>query len=170
MKFIAKETGFDYQLDSVQDDPKLVPMKVYFIELKGGHVLKVDFVKDYVENIRQIKMGLHSVDDIYLRKLYAAIGQQGKESEIGRVTASGRQSVKDLFDIFYLSFKHKPLSDVFFEYFSYDKVERLDDWYRRFDKTETKLGLMDLVSGVDTGKIFKHLDEQILRKIPAKLK
>lgn len=170
MKRIAEETGFSYQLDAVQDDPKLVPMKVYSMELKNGQMLKVDFVKDYVENIKQIKNGLHSVDDIYLRKLYAAIGQQGKESETGRAGASGRQSVKDLFDIFYLSFKHKPLSDVFFEYFSYDKVDRLDDWYRKFDRTKTKFGLMDLVEKVDTGKILEHLDEQILKKISAKLK
>lgn len=169
MKFIAGETGFDYKLNAVQEDAKLIPMKVYFMELKDKHMLKIDFVKDYSENIKQIKNGLHSVEDIYLRKLYAAIGQKQKETETGRAAASGRQSVKDLFDIFYLSSKYKPLSDMFFEYFSYDKAKYLDHWYRKFDKTETKLGLLDLVSGVDTGKIFKHLDEQILKKIPAKL-
>ena len=170
MKLIARETGFAYQLDAVQDDPKLIPMKVYFMELKDKQVLKIDFVKDYVENIKQIKNGLHSVGDIYLRKLYAAIGMQGKELDTGRKIAMGRQSVKDLFDIYYLSFKHKPLCDVFFEYFSYDKAEHLDTWYRGFDKTETKLSLLDLVPGIDTGKVFKHLDDQIFRKIPDKLK
>lgn len=170
MKFIAEETGFDYQLDAVQDDPKLVPMKIYFMELKDKHVLKIDFVKDYVKNIKQIKNGLHSVDDIYLRKLYAAIGMQGKELDTGRTIATGRQSVKDLFDIYYLSLKYKPLSDVFFEYFSYDQAERLDAWYRGFDKTETKLSLMDLVPSIDIGKLFKHLDEQIIKEIPDKLK
>ena len=169
MKYIAKETGFKYQLDAIQDNPKLIPMKVYFIELKDKQVLKIDFVKDYVENIKQIKNGLHSVEDIYLRKLYAAIGVQGKELDTGRAVATGRQSVKDLFDIYYLSFKYKPLSNVFFECFSYDHAERLDAWYREFDRTEAKLSLMDLVPGIDIGKLFKHLDDQILKKIPDKL-
>jgi predicted nucleotidyltransferase component of viral defense system len=169
MNFIKAETGFDYQLDAVQDDPKLIPMKVYFMELKDKQVLKIDFVKDYVENMNPIRDGLHSIDDIYLRKLYAAIGMQGKELDTGRKIATGRQSVKDLFDIHYLSSKYKPLCEVFFECFSYDQAERLDAWYRGFDKTETKLGLMDLVSGIDTGKIIKHLDEQIIKKIPGKL-
>ncbi|MDP2654368.1 MAG: nucleotidyl transferase AbiEii/AbiGii toxin family protein [Candidatus Omnitrophota bacterium] len=170
MKFIKEETGFDYRLDAMQDDPSLIPMKVYFMELKNNHVLKIDFVKDYVANMNLIRNGLHSIDDIYLRKLYAAIGMRGKELDTGRKIATGRQSVKDLFDIYYLSSKHKLLCDAFFEFFSYDQAERLDAWYRGFDKTETKLGLMDLVPGIDTGKIFKHLDEQIIRKIPDKLK
>ncbi|MBF0522877.1 MAG: nucleotidyl transferase AbiEii/AbiGii toxin family protein [Candidatus Omnitrophica bacterium] len=170
MKFVAEATGFDYQLDAVQDDPKLIPMKVYFMELKDKQVLKIDFVKDYIENIKQVKNGIHSVDDIYLRKLYTAIGVQGKESDTGRAIATGRQSAKDLFDIYYLSSKHKPLCDVFFEYFSYDKAERLDAWYRGFDRTETKLSLIDLVPGIDTGKLFKHLDGQIIKKIPDKLR
>jgi len=169
MKYIAAETGFDYQLDTQQDDPKLIPMKVYFMELKDKQVLKIDFVKDYVENVGAIKNGLHSVEDIYRRKMYAAIGMQGKESDTGREVATGRQSVKDLFDIYYLSSKYKPLSEIFFEYFPYNQAERLDVWYRGFDRMEAKLSLMDLVSGIDTGKVFKYLDDQILKKIPAKL-
>ena len=119
--------------------------------------------------MKKIKDGLHSVDDIYLRKLYAAIGMQGKATDTGRTVATGRQSVKDLFDIYYLSSKYKPLCEVFFEYLSYDKAERLDAWYKVFNRTETKLSLMDLVPGIDTGKVFKHLDDQILKKIPGKL-
>lgn len=170
MKYIAKETGFDYQLDAEQDNPKLIPMKVYFMELKDKQVLKIDFVRDYVGNINKIVDGLHSVDDIYLRKLYAAIGMQEKKLDTGRVVATGRQSVKDLFDIYYLSSKYKPLSDVFFEYFSYDQAERLSSWHRGFDRSETKLSLVDLVDKVDPSKIFKYLDDQILKKIPDKLK
>ena len=79
MKYIANETGFEYQLDAEQDDIKFVPMKVYFMELKDKQVLKIDFVKDFVSNVNPPKEGLHSLDDIYLRKLYAAIGMQGKE-------------------------------------------------------------------------------------------
>ncbi len=170
MAFIAKETGFDYQLDAVQDEAKLVPMKVYFMELKDKQVLKIDFVKDFKENINPVKNGLHSVDDIYLRKLYAAVGMQGKETETGMTVATGRQSVKDLFDIYYLSSKYKPLSEVFFEYFAYNDVQRLDSWYRGFHRMEAKLELIDLVPKFDAGMIFRYLDDQILKKIRDKLK
>lgn len=169
MKFISKETGFDFKLDAVQDNPKLIPMKVYFIELKDKQVMKIDFVKDYVENVGSTKEGLHSLDDIYLRKLYAAIGMQDKEHETGRELATGRQSIKDLFDIYYLSSNYKPVSEVFFEYFPYNQAKRLDAWYRGFDRSETRLGLMDLVPKLDTSKLFKYLDGEILRKIPEKL-
>ena len=34
MRFISKETGFNFSLEAEQDDSKLIPMKVYFLELK----------------------------------------------------------------------------------------------------------------------------------------
>ena len=169
MAYIAKETGFQYKLDDEQDDPKLIPMKVYSMTLKGGWALKIDFVKDYTDNIGPVKNGIHSIEDIYYRKICAAIGRQEKQGEAGHAMATGRQSIKDLFDLYYLSSKYKPLSEFFFEYFSYDKTKRLEAWYRGFNKTETKLALIDLIPKVDTSKIFKHLDEQILKEIPSKL-
>jgi len=170
MAFIAKETGFDYQLDAEEKRPKMVPLKVFFLELKDKQVLKIDFVKDFKENLNPVKDGMHSIEDIYLRKLYAAIGMKGKELETGITVATGRQSVKDLFDIYYLSSKHKPLSEVFFEYFAYNDVNRLDAWYRGFNRIEAKLELLDLVPESDPGIVFKYLDDQILKKIPDKLK
>ena len=170
MKYILKETGFKYQLDAVQDGPKFVPMKVFFLQLKDKQILKIDFVKDFVSNVGPIENGIHSIDDIYLRKLYAAIGMEGKKSDTGHAIPTGRQSVKDLFDIYYLSSEYKPVSDVFFEYFPYNQAERLDAWYRGFDRVETKLSLTDLVPKVDPIKVFKYLDDQILKKIPNKLR
>ena len=169
MRYIAKETGFTYKFHAERDTPKMVSMQVYYLELTNKHMLKIDFVKDYVQNFNSIKDGLHSVDDIYYRKIYAAIGGYNKEDESGRTIATGRQSVKDLFDLYYLSAHYKPLSDVFFEYFRYDQAEQLNAWYTGFDRTETKLALMDLVDKVDTGEVFKYLDNQILKGIPKKL-
>ena len=169
MDYISKETGFNYQFHAERDTLKLVSMKIYFLRLKDKNVLKIDFVKDYVQNLHPIKNGLHSIDDIYYRKIYAAVGAQNKEDESGRIIAAGRQSVKDLFDLYYLSSHYKPLSEVFFEYFGYNQAEQLSAWYKGFDRTETKLALMDLVSNVDSGIVFKYLDGQILKKIPDKL-
>lgn len=47
MNFISEETGFAFKLEAEQDSPELIPMKVYFLALKKGNVLKIDFVQDF---------------------------------------------------------------------------------------------------------------------------
>jgi len=169
MNFVSKETGFAFKLEAEQNDPKLIPMRIYFLELKRGAVLKIDFVQDFQESIKKIKNGLHSVEDIYCRKISAAIGLIKKQDTTGRVIHAGRQSVKDLFDIYHLSKHHKSLSEFFFEYFSYDKAESLIVWYRGFNRMNLKIELLDLVPNIDTGKVIKHLDSEILKSLPEKL-
>ena len=169
MNLISKLSGFKFKLDAEQDDPKLIPMKVYFLELKRGCGLKIDFVQDFVKNIKRIKNGLHSLEDIYCRKISAGIGLVKKEDVAGRIIQAGRQSVKDSFDLYYLSEHYRPLSEFFFEYFSYDKAEALIAWCRGFNRMDLKLGLLDLVSKIDTVKVIKHLDNEILKRIPEKL-
>ena len=169
MNLIFKLTGFKFKLDAEQDDPRLIPMKVYFLKLKRGCVLKIDFVQDFQENIKRIKDGLHSVEDIYYRKISAAVGLVKKQDAVGRIIHAGRQSPKDLFDLYYLSKHHQALSEFFFEYFSYDKAESLIAWYRGFNRMNLKVELLDLVPKVDTNKVMKHLDDEILKKLPEKL-
>jgi predicted nucleotidyltransferase component of viral defense system len=169
MDFIYRETGFNFKLDAEQDDPKLIPMKVYFLELKKGCVLKIDFVRDFQKNIKGVKNGLHSLEDIYYRKISAGIGLVKKEDATGRIIRAGRQSVKDFFDLYYLSEHHRPLSEFFFEYFSYDKAEALISWCKGFNRMGLKDGLLDLAPRIDTAKVIKHLDDEILRRIPEKL-
>lgn len=169
MNFVSQETGFNFKIEAEQDDPKLIPMKVYFLELKKRCVLKIDFVQDFEKNINSIKDGLHSVEDIYFRKIFAAMGTIKKQDTTGRIIHTGRQSVKDLFDLYYLSKQHQTLSDFFFEHFSYDKAESFIAWYRGFNRMNLKVELMDLITKVDTIKVIKHLDEELLKKIPEKL-
>jgi len=144
-------------------------MKVYFLELKKACVLKIDFVQDFEKNIKRIKNGLHSVEDIYYRKISAGIGMVKKQDTTGRVIHAGRQSGKDLFDLYYLSKHHQPLSEFFFEYFSYDKAESLIAWYRGFNRMNLKVELLDLVPKTDTARVLKHLDDELLKKLPEKL-
>ncbi len=170
MNFISQKTGFDFKLDAEQDDPKLVPMKVYFLELKYGCVLKIDFIQDFMDNIKKVKGGLHSIEDIYVRKLGTVIGAGKKKSIVGRTMSTGRQTAKDLFDIYYLSGNYKKVSDFFLKYFSIDRVENFIAWYRGFNRMNLRLELLDLVEGVDTGKALKHLDDEILKNLPDKLR
>lgn len=168
MRFISSETGFDFKLDAEQDNPGLIPMKVYFMELKKG-ILKIDFVQDFEKNIKGIKNGLHSIEDIYYRKIVAAMGRIKKEDTTGRVIHAGRQSVKDLFDLYCLSRHYEPVSGFFFEYFSYDKVESFIAWYRGFNRMKLKIELLDLVPKINTAEVIGHLNNEILKRIPEKL-
>ena len=55
--------------------------------------LKVDFVEDLERLLHPIaKDGIASVDDIYLRKIRAAIGWTEKVSPIGRPVAGSRRA------------------------------------------------------------------------------
>lgn len=169
MNLISELTGFKFKLEAEQDDPKLIPMKIYSLGLKRGCVLKIDFVQDFMKNLRKIKNGLHSLEDIYYRKISIGTRTAVELDIIGKEIPSGRQSVKDLFDIYYLSKHYKPLSDFFFEYFSYDKAEGFIAWYRGFNRMDLKIELLDLVPKVDTNEVIRYLDSEILKKLPEKL-
>ncbi len=169
MSLISNPAGFKFKLEAEQDDPKLIPMRVYSLGLKRGCVLKIDFVQDFQKNIKGIKDGLHSLEDIYYRKIFTGIGLVKKQDAAGRIIQAGRQSVKDFFDLYCLSEHYRPLSEFFFEYFSYDKAEALIAWCRRFNRMDLKVEFLDLVPKIDTAKVIKHLDDEILRKIPEKL-
>lgn len=169
MDFISEKTGFDFKLEAEQDNPKLILMKVYFLELKKDCVLKIDFVQDFKKNIKKIENGLHSVEDIYFRKIVAVVGMEKKESIAGRVTVAGCQTAKDLFDIYYLSRYYRPVPEFFLEYFSIDKAESFIAWYRGFNRMELKLELLDLAVGIDSGKVLSYLDNEILKRLPDKL-
>jgi predicted nucleotidyltransferase component of viral defense system len=169
MNSISKLSGFKFKLEAEQEDSKLIPMRVYSLGLKRGCVLKIDFVQDFQKNIKRIKNGMHSLEDIYYRKIFAGIGLVKKQDSAGRIIQAGRQSVKDFFDLYYLSEHYRPLSEFFFEYFSYDKAEALIAWCRGFNRMDLKVELLDLVPKIDTVKVIKHLDDEILKKIPEKL-
>ena len=169
MEYINEKTGFLYKLESEQNNAKQISMKVYYLQLKNNQVLKVDFVQDFMRNIKPIENGLHSKEDIYMRKLTAAIGLIAKKSIVGSVISTGRQEVKDLYDIYYLSKKYESLKEFFMKHFEREKIERLIAWYKGFNRMNVKMELLDLVPGVDTSEVLGYLDKEILKEIPRKL-
>lgn len=169
MSHVSGRTSFKFILESEQNKVGLVPMKIYFMELKKSSVLKIDFVQDFSENLKPTNNGVHSIEDIYYRKIIAALGLRGKETDTGRLIPTGRQSAKDLIDLYFLSQKFMPVSDFFLEYFSYDKVELLINWYRSYERMELKLELLRLIPHVNTDIILKYLDREILKALPKKI-
>ncbi len=169
MSFISEQTGFNFRMEAEEDKPEQVPMKVYSLELKEDCLLKIAFICDFEENIGKIENGLHSVDDIYHRKISAAAGTIQKQDASGRSIHTGRQSAKDFYDLYYLSRYYTPLPEFFLEHFARDRAEDLVAWHRRFNRLNLKTELLDLVPEVDTAEVIKHMDAELLKNLPEKL-
>jgi hypothetical protein len=169
MQFIQKKTGFPFVPDSqVPSTKKTAGMRVFYIGLSKDISMKIDFVEDVLPNTQKTAKGILSKQDIYIRKIYAAIGTKGKLSYTGRAVPGGRQSVKDLYDIYWLSLRFKRLSRFFLEFFSTSDVERLEHWYKAFDRQEAKLELLDLDVRHDPRRVFSYMDDMILCELKEK--
>lgn len=163
MKFITKKTGYPFQLVFEQDSPKLLPIKMYTLAIGRGLTLKVDIVQDPYRNIQDIKDGMHSIEDIYYRKIFIALNpRHAGVDETGREFTTTRQEAKDIFDIYYLSENYQPLEEFFRKYFTSKLFVRLDSWYRTLDRREMMIDLSERTESVDPRKVFKHLDDQII--------
>ena len=169
MGFIKNLTGNSFHLEREQTDPKLVPLKIYYLQLDEDTVLKIDFVSDFHKNINDVKKGIHSLEDIYYRKIIAAIGTSEKTSIVGKMIPSGRQATKDFFDLYVLSTRYKPISDYFLEHFSVNEVELLIDWYKRFNRMNLQMDLLDFAEDIDTKKVLAEFDKEILKTLPGKM-
>jgi hypothetical protein len=166
MRYIKAQTGYAFKLeDEVKGNKTTAGMKVFYLDMGDNIAMKVDFVEDVFGDTAVVKGGLLSIADIYQRKIFAAIGVRGKISSTGRAVTGGRQSVKDLYDLYTLSKCYKPLKDFFFRQFSLIDAQRLESWYRGFSRSEAVLELLDLDVKDDPRKVFSYMDKMILEKM-----
>lgn len=141
---------------------------VYNIELTKDEFLKVDFVEDVLPLIKgtQLFNGINvlSIEDIYLRKIYAVSGLSINIDETGRRQFSGgRQEAKDLFDIYFLSRQYLRLSDFVNEYCEQMLKEGVIRWFRTFNRLEMKIDLAEIKTEktIEFREIDKHLSDEI---------
>ncbi len=166
MHYIKAKTGYSFKRgDEIRKNIKTAGMKVYYLDMGAGVVMKVDFVEDVFGQTAIIKDGLLSLADIYHRKIFAAIGVRGKTSLTGRSIAGGRQSVKDLYDLYTLSRRHMSFKKFFFRHFSVKDIVMLEHWYLGFTRSEAILELLDLDVKDDPRKVFNYMDKIILKDI-----
>lgn len=143
---------------------------VYNIELEKDEFLKIDFVEDFLPLIKGTQLfdriNVLSIEDIYLRKIYAVSGLGTKIDEMGRRQFSGgRQEAKDLFDIYFLSQRNFRLSDFVTKYCDQMLKEGVIRWFRTFNRLDMKTGLTEIKteSIVEFREIDKHLSNEIDR-------
>ena len=152
-----------------------IKVMVYNVQMKD-RIIKIDFVEDVYDLINpfQRKNGINvlSVEDIYLKKIYAVGGFAVGLDEIGQIKfEGGRQKAKDLFDLYYLSKEFLSLSEFVSRYCDQPRKEGIIRWFRKFDRLEMKADLADIktkekIEFRDIDRHFKiEVDKILLEEI-----
>jgi predicted nucleotidyltransferase component of viral defense system len=131
--------------------------------------LKIDFIqdvyRDVVSNDRVVNdIPVMSIENIYLRKIYALCGVFKMEDDTGRKKfIGGRQEAKDFFDLYYLSQRFKDLSTFVVKHCSADEIESIINWHRTYDRLAMMGGIADVITEQKTNyKIMvMHFDAEV---------
>ena len=160
------------ELLSSQTKKDKVRIQVFLVKIGKSASLKIDFVEDYVKLLKPLKtingINVLSLEDIYIRKIFAISGTAHILDGTGRkISTGGRQEAKDFYDLYCLSNTFINISDFLFKYGSPVILEAIIRWYRGYDRLKIKSGLLDLETRrkVDYAEIERHFKKQINRII-----
>lgn len=168
VELLRKSTNKNITLISENLSQLNAEIMVYNVEVSKEKFLKVDFVRDVLPLLKPVKLhkgvNVLSMEDIYLRKIFAVSGLPVKEDDIGRKRfMGGRQEAKDLFDIYFLSKEFLGLSNFIDKYCDQVLKEGVIRWFRTFKRMEMKADLADIKTEkiLEFRDIDKHLDEEV---------
>lgn len=136
---LKKNSGRQIDLVSEQTSENLIRVAVFIIKMNDNKECRIDFVEDYGPLLNPLKRvdGIHilSLEDIYLRKIYAIAGHIHSLNDIGQsVVLGGRQSAKDFYDLYCLSTITMPLSEFVARFCNNAMKEGVVRWYRSYDR------------------------------------
>jgi len=172
VQLIEKTTGKETKLIQQSTREGFAKLSIYDLIFGENESLKIDFVEDVFPLVSPLKqvdgIDVLSLDDIYLRKIYAISGTMPEINKVGEKRfLGGREEAKDFFDIYQLSLTYKRLSDFALEYCDDLQREALIRWYRTYQRSEIKIGLMELrtrnpVEFIDIERHFKQEIDQLI--------
>ena len=147
---------------------KTAKIVVYNMHFTANDTLKIGFVEDTVDLLKEPKLvdGIRvlSLEDIYLRKLYALAGMFKTADETGRDKfIGGRTEAKDFYDIYFLSHTFMPLSEFVAKYCDHAIMEAIVRWFRMFDRIYMMDGILTLVTNktIDYKSIERHFKVEV---------
>ena len=168
INFLADKLERAVDTSSVQSKIGFAKVAIYFVRFSADSALKLDFVEDFFALIKPLKpvngINILSIEDIYLRKLYAAAGTISKTDQTGRsALIGGRAEAKDYFDLYILSTVFMPMSDFVAAYADNSLKEGIIRWFGTYDRMDMKTGLLDIKvnSAVDFSSAEKHFKKEI---------
>jgi predicted nucleotidyltransferase component of viral defense system len=165
---LAKTTGRKIELAKAVEKKDLAQILIYYLYINKDETLKIDFVEDVYELIKPVKMidgiPVLSLEDIYVRKIFAACGTNKTVNVIGReIFTGGRQEARDFFDLYFLSTTVSPLSKFAFEHCSYPQMESLAVWYKTYNRSSMQMDILDIET--DKNVSFREMDNHFKREI-----
>lgn len=114
---------------------------------KASRPLKIDFIEDVLskEPVVHVKEGIrvYSAEAIYFQKIAALTGTRPTVDPVGRSFRQGRNEARDVFDIYFLSRKIRPLHK-FLQGVPVPYQKGMIHWYRGFSRQDLKLSLLDM--------------------------
>jgi hypothetical protein len=172
IKFLCARLNKKASLIAQQKKENKVRVAVYSIPIAKQEALKIDFVEDYIGLIRPPRsingINIASLEDIYIKKIYAISGTSATEDLTGRkVNVGNREEAKDFFDLYCLSHIFMPLSEFASKYCKPILREGLVRWFRTYSRLDMKTGFMELElrKAVDYNDIERHFKKEINRLI-----
>jgi len=158
MNVVAQEEG----------KKKFADIRRYDLVMDARNPLRIDFVKDVhdlLEPLMEVNgIPVLSLSDIYLRKIYAVTGVIAKPDATGRtVMEGGRQTARDLFDLYHLSLRVEPLSSFAVRHCDDLQIEGLCNWFRSFDRMTLKMELVEIRTTKPVE--FRDIDRYFLKEI-----
>lgn len=123
-------------------------VRFYTVPVKNSRrPLKIDFVEDVLfdkPEVRKIEnVRVYSAENIYFQKIAAIAGTRVEVDETGKQFMEGRGEARDVFDVYMLSKKIKPLH-MFLRDVPAPWQKGMVHWYRTFSRQDLKLALIDL--------------------------
>jgi len=149
---------------------------VYNIYFNTKDILKIDFVEDTLKLIKPTRLiegiKILSLEDIYLRKIYAVSGMVPSIDKVGRKKLlGGRTEAKDFYDLYFLSHTFMNLSKFMEEYGDPIMLEGLIRWFRSYDRMAImdELLTLDIDNEMDCKKIEAHFKKELDKIIEGRL-
>lgn len=147
---------------------KEAKMLVYHVYFGPTQILKIDFIEDTLLLLKPAKrvegIKIMSLEDIYIRKLYATVGAVSRIDVVGRKKfIGGRIEAKDFYDVYTLSHTFLPLSKFVATHENPLIREGLVRWFRSYDRMTMMDGILAL--GVDKDVDYKKIEVHFKKEI-----
>lgn len=168
VKIISRGLDQGLEMTASQADPKFAKMMVFNLPVYREFTLKIDFVQDLAALLKPARdfdgINVLSLEDIFLRKIYAVAGGVSGVDAIGRNTmAGGRMEAKDFFDLYILSSTFMRLSAFTDKFLNAALKEGIIRWFRTYNRLEMKTALLEIKAETDINynAIEKHFQKEV---------
>jgi predicted nucleotidyltransferase component of viral defense system len=161
IEYLEKTLSKKIELIGQNLDNKTAGMLLYNIHFNRNDMLKIDFVEDLLRLIKPTKtvegVRILSLEDIYIRKLYAVCGAVSAVDTVGRKEVlGGRSEAKDFYDLYFLSHTFMSLSKFVEKYGTPVIIEGIVRWFRSYDRMFMIDGVLTLDTAGETD--YKNME------------